>query len=372
MTDQTTAAGAEKQALELRASRLFSAWLAEAGGAKGAALAFTTYQAGKLFLIGTRDDGRLSVFERSFPRCMGLGVDSTDPGVFHMSSLYQMWRFRNFLEAGQTHQDYDAVYVPVLGHTTGDIDVHDIYSRGGPPVFVATRFNCLATTGEDCSFQPLWKPPFIDRIAAEDRCHLNGMAMKPRPKGGLPAYVTAVSQSNVADGWRQHRRDGGIVLDVATGEVVADSLSMPHSPRLHKGKLYLIQSGTGEFGRIDLKSGTFEPLCFLQGFARGIAFLGDHAIIGVSKPREGTFEGLALTDRLQSEGVSAKCGLMVVNLKTGDIEHSIEFAGLVEELYDIAVLSGTRRPMALGFKTNEIRFMVRPGDLPQADSRVKH
>ncbi|MEM0923518.1 MAG: TIGR03032 family protein [Pseudomonadota bacterium] len=357
-TTETAADGAATPKLEIRASRLFAAWLAEAGGAAGTSLAFTTYQAGKLFLIGLQPDGRLSIFERTFSRCMGLGVDSGDPGTFYMSSLYQLWRFRNLLDPGQSHRGYDAVYVPMTGHTTGDIDVHDIHAAGKAPLFVATRFNCLATLDAENSFRPVWRPPFIDRIAAEDRCHLNGMAMAGR--GALPKYVTCVSATNIGDGWREHRRSGGLVLDVASGESVAGGLSMPHSPRLHAGKLWIIQSGTGEFGEIDRKSGRFTPVCFLPGFARGMAFLGDHAVIGVSKARDGTFEGLELTERLAREGVGAKCALMVVNLKTGDVEHSLEVAGVVEELYDIAVLPGIRRPMALGFKTGEIRFMIRP------------
>lgn len=346
----------KEQKLELRASRLFAPWLAETG----ASLAFTTYQAGKLFLIGTQKDGKLSVFERTFMRSMGLGVAQGRPGTFYMSSLFQLWRFENFLAMGETHQDYDAVYVPVNGHTTGDIDVHDIHAKGGErPLFVATRFNCLARMSDDHSFAPVWKPPFIDRIAAEDRCHLNGMAMDE--SGELPAYVSCVSQSNIAEGWREHRIGGGCVLDVDSGEAVCAGLSMPHSPRLYKGKLWIVQSGTGEFGTIDLNTGVFQPVCFLQGFARGVTFIGDHAVIGLSRPRsEASFSGLPVNDRLAKEGVPAKCGLVVVNLKTGDVEHSLDIDGVVEELYDVAVLPGVRRPMALGFKTQEIRFMVRP------------
>ncbi|MEM6907000.1 MAG: DUF4915 domain-containing protein, partial [Pseudomonadota bacterium] len=107
---ETAAPSPAKPEFELRASRLFSAWLAE----QNAALAFTTYQAGKLFLIGTHADGRLSVFERTFPRSMGLGV-AADGQSFQMSALYQLWRFQNFLDAGETHQGYDAVFVPVVG-----------------------------------------------------------------------------------------------------------------------------------------------------------------------------------------------------------------------------------------------------------------
>jgi uncharacterized protein (TIGR03032 family) len=343
---------ADQPRLELTGSRLFTAWLA---GAR-ASLAFTTYQAGKLFLIGIKPDGRLSIFERTYPRSMGLG---TGPGgKFWMSSLYQLWRFENFLEPGATRDGYDALYVPISGYTTGDVDIHDIDAgEDGQPIFVVTRFNCLATLSDRASFRPIWRPPFIDRLAAEDRCHLNGLALRD----GRPALVTCVAQTNLAEGWREHRRSGGVVLDVASGETVATGLSMPHSPRLHQGRLWLVQSGTGEFGHVDLATGRFEPVCFLQGFARGVAFLGHHAVIGVSRPRENrTFEGLRLNERLEREGVGPLCHLAVVNLASGDVEHRLVIEGVVEELYDVVALPGVIRPMALGFRSDEIRFTVRP------------
>ena len=186
---------------------------------------------------------------------------------------------------------------------------------------------------------------------------MNGMAVED----GRPKFVTCVSQTNIAEGWREHRRDGGVVLDVETGDVVATGLSMPHSPRLYRDTLWMLQAGTGEFGRIDLVSGRFEPVCFLPGFARGLAFIGDHAVIGLSRPRENrTFEGLVLNERLEREGVAPKCAICMVNLKTGDLEHRLEIEGVVQELYDVAVLPGITRPMALGFRSEEIRFAVRP------------
>ncbi len=337
--------------LEMNGSRLFVTWLKD----QNASLAFTTYQAGKLFMIGMKDDANLSVYERTFERCMGLGLGRNG---FWMSNLYQMWRFENFLDSGTTPEGHDAVYVPITGHTTGDIDVHDIHERAdGTPVFVATRFNCLAQLSERGSFEPIWHPPFIDRIAAEDRCHLNGMACD----GDVPRFVTCVGASNVAEGWREHRRGGGLVIDVASGETVVGGLSMPHSPRLYRGDLWMIQSGSGEFGRVDLDSGRFEPLCFLPGFARGLSFTGKYAVIGLSHPREGrTFEGLALNERLKAEGVSHKCAICVVNLETGDLEHRLEIEGVVQELYDVAVIPKVRRPSLLGFRSDEIRFMVKP------------
>ena len=218
----------ETPRLELMGSRHFASWLA----GQTLSLAFTTYQAGKVFLIGLQPDGRLSIFERTFNRAMGLTGNAQ---TLVMSSLYQIWRFENVLEPGRAHQGYDRLYVPQVGYTTGDIDAHDIaLDADGRIVFVNTLFSCLATVSETHSFAPLWQPPFISRLAPEDRCHLNGLAME----GGRPRYVTAVGQSDVADGWRDRRRDGGCVIDVAANEVVVTGLSMPHSPRLYRERLW--------------------------------------------------------------------------------------------------------------------------------------
>src|SRR5262249_46545502 len=242
--------------LEIHTSRQFTSWLAE----QRLSLAFTTYQAGKLFLVGLRADGRLSVFERTFNRCMGLCGDGQ---TLWMSSLYQLWRFENFLAPGQTANGHDRLYVPLAGHTTGDLDVHDLAVDGaGRLLFVNTLFGCVATLGERHSFRPLWQPPWQSKLAAEDRCHLNGLALE----AGRPRYVSSVSRADVADGWRNHRRDGGVVIDLAANAVVCAGLSMPHSPRVHRGDLWLLNSGTGCFGRIDRAKGAFEPVAVFAGY----------------------------------------------------------------------------------------------------------
>lgn len=341
-----------KPELELMGSRQFNSWLAE----QKIALAFTTYQAGKLFLIGLQPDGRLSVFERTFNRCMGLHASAQ---TLYMSSLYQLWRFENSLEPGQEHEGYDRLYVPQMAWTTGDLDIHDLApAADGKPVFVNTLFGCLATVSDTHSFVPLWKPPFLSKLAAEDRCHLNGLAMQ----GGAPRYVTSVSQTDVNDGWRDHRRDGGTVTDVQSNEVVLTGLSMPHSPRIHRDKLWLLDSGTGHFGHVDLKHGKFEPVAFCPGYMRGLSFVGDYAVVGLSLNRENkTFEGLALEDNLKKRKAEPRCGLQIVDLRTGDVVHWLRIEGVVRELYDVSVLPGVRRPMALGFKTDEIRRVISVG-----------
>jgi uncharacterized protein (TIGR03032 family) len=262
----------------------------------------------------------------------------------------------NSLPERQAHLDHDRLYVPRVSHTTGDLDIHDVAVEDDDRVvFVATGFGCVATLSERHSFRPLWRPSFLSAIVAEDRCHLNGLALRD----GKARYVTCVSQSDVADGWRDARRDGGCVVDITTNDILATGMSMPHSPRWHRDQLWLLNAGTGELGTIDLQRGHFEPIAFCPGFLRGLAFVGDYAVVTLSKPRHDiTFSGLPLDQALTARRAQPQCGLQVIDLRTGQIAHWIRFEGLVTELYDTVTLPGVVRPMALGFKTDEIRRMV--------------
>lgn len=339
-------------------------------------VAFSTYQTGKIFFVGRKPDNALSIFERTFNHCMGLWA-SPDGQTLWLAAKYQLWRFeRAVAEAvphrsgtavegdtsgdGWSRRDHDVVYIPRVGYTTGDIDIHDVVVEdSGRVVFVCTQFGCLATWSETASFAPLWRPPFLSALVPEDRCHLNGLALRD----GRAAYVTVVARSDVADGWRDRRRDGGCVIDVASGEAVVEGLSMPHSPRWYDGKLWVLNSGAGEFGYVDLATGRFEPVAFCPGYLRGLSFHGPYALVTLSKPRHVTFHGLPLDERLAEKGAEPQCGLQVIDLRTGQIAHWLRLDGtLVTELYDVVVLPGVRQPMAIGFKTNEIERLILVGE----------
>jgi uncharacterized protein (TIGR03032 family) len=346
------AGSSPEEKFALSSSRQFAAWLAKTGGS----LAFTTYQAGKLFMLGVRPDGRLSVFERTFPRSMGVAV-SGDGRTLVLATQYQIHRFDNVIPEGQqTSEGHDALYAPHVAWVTGDVDAHDVgLGADERPIFVNTLFSCLATVSDGHSFKPVWKPAFVSRLAAEDRCHLNGFAIED----GQPRFATAVSRSDVADGWRERRIDGGIVIDVATQEVVCTGLSMPHSPRLYDGRLWLLNSGKGDLGYVDRESGRFEPVAFCPGYARGLTFAGNHAIVGLSLARDDrTFSGLPLDDALSARDAEARCGLAVFNLKTGDMTGWVRIEGVVRELYDVAVLPGVRCPSLVGFKSDDVRRVI--------------
>jgi uncharacterized protein (TIGR03032 family) len=323
-------------------------------GAQRVAIALSSYQSGKFYMLGQNVDRGLMVNERFFRKAMGISVPDKDTVL--LATLFQIIKFRNVLEPGQFINGVnDACFVPREIFVTGELDAHDVGQLAdGRIIFVNTRFNCLATPSARHSFTPVWKQPFISRIVKEDRCHLNGLAME----NGVPRYVTAVSKSDTIDGWRDRRSDGGIVIDVQTNEIVIGGLSMPHSPRLYRGKLWVLNSGTGELGWIErgtsADTSRFHPLAFCPGFLRGLAFHGKHAFLGLSKPRYERFEGLALDKKLADADSEPWCGVQVIDLDTGTCVHWFRIDGAVAELYDLAAIPDVVRPMSLGFATDEI------------------
>lgn len=336
-------------------SRNLSGWLKS----EGVTLAISTYQAGRVLFFGTKEtSGEFSLFNRFYARAMGMHVASTD--TIWLATLFQLWKLENVLKPNERYQkDFERLYVPRVAYTTGDIDIHDIGTDSeGFPVFVSTAYSCLARPSTTRSFEPIWKPKFITKLAAEDRCHLNGMAMRD----GRPAFVSAVATTDCHNSWREHRSEGGVLIDVASHEIVCSGLSMPHSPRWHEGKLYVLNSGCGEFGTVDLATGKFEKICFCAGYARGLAFTGDYAVIGLSNCRENrSFSGLELDNALKNAKVSPRCGIIVVNLKTGDCVHHATITGEIRELYDVGIIPNARSGASIGFQNNEIKQLITPG-----------
>ena len=327
-------------------------------GSQQIALAASSYQSGKFYLLGQNIDGGLMVHERFFRKAMGICVVNKD--TILLATLFQILKFRDVLDAGQQINNvFDACYVPREIFVTGELDVHEVgLLKDGRIVFVNTLYNCLATPSERHSFTPIWKPSFISKIVKEDRCHLNGLAMQD----GVPRYVTTVSKSDTIDGWRDRRANGGIIVDVQSGEVVLGGLSMPHSPRLYRGKLWVLNSGTGELGWVEraasAQDAKFHALAFCPGFLRGLAFFGDYAFVGLSKPRYQRFEGLALDRKLVEADSEPWCGVQVIDLRNGACAHWFRIDGPVAELYDLGVVPGVVRPMALGFASNEILELI--------------
>lgn len=315
------------------ASEGFAAWLAE----RRVALAFTTGD--RLMLAGRGRAGRLRVDEHRLDAAGGLAAVS--PRSLRVASDWQLWRLEDALAEDQVDDaGHDRYYLPQSAHTTGFLGSLDVAAgAGGRPLLTSAVCNCVATTSPRLSFTALWKPPFVSQIGGGDRCHLSGLALDG---AGELAYVTAAVESDAVDGWREPaaQRGGGVVVDVRSGETVAGGLSLPHSPRLHGDRLLVAEGGTGTLLAIDPADGSREEVARVDGFARGLALDGDHAVLGCSRlPSGSSYTAAPIADR-----DDLRHGLVVVDLARGTVVERLELHGASGETIAVALLGKTDLP----------------------------
>jgi uncharacterized protein (TIGR03032 family) len=277
----------------------------------------------------------------------------------------QVWEYQNLPQVSEklepAPEKHDACLIPRRIYYTGDIRIHDVAYAEDELWVVATRFSCLATMDGEHSFVPRWRPSFISELAAEDRCHLNGLAVVD----DRVRYVTALGETDEPGGWRENKASGGVLIDVESSETIVPGLSMPHSPRWYRDRLWLLESGEGTLAAVDLDSGEVETVAELPGFTRGLTFAGPIAFIGLSEVREATtFGGLPLTGRLEER----QCGVWAVNIETGKTVGFLRFEDLVQEIFDVAILPGLRFPEIAehGSDAVNLSYVLPEADLAQA------
>jgi uncharacterized protein (TIGR03032 family) len=307
----------------------------------GASLLVTTYQAGKLIVVRADGDTANTHF-RDFDTPMGLAYDRGRLAVgtrIHVREFHDQPEVARRLDPPGRH---DACFLPRHARVTGQIAVHEMAWAGGELWVVNTRFSCLCTVSPDFSFVPRWRPPFVTALAPDDRCHLNGLGLRD----DRPRYVTALGATDDAAGWRANKARGGVLVDVPSGELLARGLSMPHSPRWHDGRLWVLESGAGSLSVVDPATGRLEVVALLPGFTRGLDFLGPFAFVGLSQVRESAlFSGIPITDRLPV--AERACGVWVMDTRTGQTVAYLRFEGGVQEVFAVQVLPGLRYPEVL-------------------------
>lgn len=310
-------------------------------------LLVSTYQAGKVILV-RNDEGVINTHFRTFSKPMGIAVSQTRLAIGCSKSI---WFSRNIPAVAAKLEPpgkYDACYLPQRLHVTGDVDIHEMaWDASGLVWLVNTRFSCLCTLDDAHSFVPRWRPPFVTALAPEDRCHLNGLAMV----GGQPRYVTALGMTDEAGGWRTNKARGGMLMDIASDEVLLSGLSMPHSPRQYAGRLWFLESGEGSLSWADPQTRTFQILARLPGFTRGLDFAGSLAFIGLSKVRgSALFSGIPLSERLDDR----VCGVWVVNIQTGRTVAFLRFEENVQEIFAVQVLHEMTFPEMLAWEDERV------------------
>ena len=307
----------------------------------GCSLLVSTYQAGRLVMLRSQS-GVLNTHFRSFDKPMGLALADNRLAVGAATSI---WEFHNLpavcqkLDAKPDVGDdarHDACFLPRTTHWTGDTQIHEMawVGRGNEAElwFVNTRFSCLCRRSDVYSFEPVWRPSFINQFIPADCCHLNGLGLRD----GVPKFVTALGETSTPGGWRDNKRDGGILIDLDTGEILTRQLSMPHSPRWYRDKLWVLESGHGGFGFIDQASGKYQNVATLPGFTRGLSFAGPLAFVGLSQVRESAvFGGVPIAERELEERT---CGVWVINIDTGRTVAFVKFEDAVQEIFAVEVM----------------------------------
>lgn len=301
----------------------------------GISLVISTYQAGKLIFV--RADGeQLNTHFQVFDRPMGMAFDRGRLAIGTAHQLAEFWNVPAAASKLEPSDRHDACFIPRSIHITGDIDIHEMAYVDEDIWFINTRFSCLCTLDKAYSFVPRWRPPFITGYDLSDRCHLNGLGIRDRQ----PRYVTALGTTDTAEGWRKHKVNGGILMDIATSEILVKGLSMPHSPRWYQGQLWVLESGKGSLATVDLDTGELTTIAQVPGFTRGLDFCGNLAFIGLSQIRESSiFSGIEIAKLSERF-----CGVWVVNIMTGETIALLRFDGAVQEIFAVQVLTNLQFP----------------------------
>jgi uncharacterized protein (TIGR03032 family) len=287
----------------------------------------STYQANKVFLLRNMD-GYVNAHFRDWKKPMGMAV-SPSANRIAIGGLKDL-SFLNLINS----EDQETNFFTQKINITGSIDIHEMEFGNDGLWFINTRFSCLCKMDDEHNFVPVWRPKWVSELAAEDRCHLNGLALE----NGVPRFVTAISGvSDKKEGWRENKRDSGVLVDLMNNEVVVDGLCMPHSPRIYRGDLWILDSGKGELSKI--VKGKVVPVTRFQGFPRGICFYKNLAFVGISKVRETIHFGeLPITESIEER----TCGVFVVDINTGEIVSWIKFEAGVEEIFSVCYLPYTK------------------------------
>jgi uncharacterized protein (TIGR03032 family) len=314
----------------------FSAWLA----GTGATLVVTTGD--RLLTIGAVDperpgDDDLVVGEHAADLAVGLTTDG--PSTLHLATTWQLHRLEDALAGAAGPGGEDRLLVDQVSRTTGFVGVYDMaVDARGRLLFTNTLCNCVATPAERVHFSTVATPPFISSYVAEERCHLTGLALDEH---GELAYLTCAAATDEAGGWRAAVADGGVVVDVHGDRVLATGLSLPCSPRVHEGRLYVANAGTGELLRIDRETGAADVVVTVPGLARGLTFVGGRAVLGCSvPPSEGAYEPLPIARHRPDV---PRHGLAVVDLERGLVEHTVTLEAGSGDVHAVVALTDARR-----------------------------
>jgi uncharacterized protein (TIGR03032 family) len=248
-------------------------------------------KANKVYIASTRNPNQVFIFEPitgQLIRRDSLALDNTNPILVPIASRFY----------------------------PGCMYFHDLSLIGGQLYANAVGHNAIVRLKSDGGYKRVWWPKFLKRPFDLNVLQLNSIAAGKNINRSFFSASTARILKFKPGHEKFDAKEEGVVFSAKTGKPILQGLTRPHSARLHKGKLWLDNSGFGEFGFES--NGKFFPIVKLPGWTRGLCFVDDIAFVGTSQIIS-KFRHYA-PGLKESESV---CGVHAVHMKTGKVLGSL-------------------------------------------------
>lgn len=319
-------------------SRLFGHWL----GSEKVTLAVASLGPRGLTLASLDGKKQPSFAMFEYP---GVTAIATAPdGTLWLAQKLGLWKLENGARTGGFTAENRDVYLPRQQYITGDLGITDLAVDGHGALLLAS--GSLSMVGRACSeasIEAVWRPPFISKVAAENRCGLSGLGLYDTDRH----CVSLWSRSDQPDGWRSGYLDSGVIMTIKGGKILCEGLSLPRAPRWGQGGLFVLNTGTAEFGRVDPESRRFVPLCQCPSYPTGLALHGHWAVVTVTEEPP-DLPGLPASESFGNRGIKPFSGVLLVDTRTGDIAHNARFENSLNQISSVAVIPRTQSAVALG------------------------
>jgi len=200
--------------------------------------------------------------------------------------------------------------------------LHDLALFGSTLHGNAVGHNAVARLHANGRFERVWWPKCIESGGApaftRNHIQLNSIAAGRTLRESFFS-ASSCSVGRLRPGHLNYPVDGrGVIFSGRTREPICTGLTRPHSALLHDGKVWVDNSGYGEFGFV--RDGKLEVVSRLPGWTRGLCLVADTAFVATSRviPKFSRYApGLEFSKTL--------CGIHAVSSTSGRTLGSIEW-----------------------------------------------
>lgn len=304
-----------------------------------------------LAMVGLQKNGKPFFQSLGQP---GFGALTVAPdGTLWAAEKNFVWQWENGERTGGFRANDLRLYLPRLRQFTSNLEVADLAVDGFGSLLMASRaYSVIGRATPEAGFELVWKPSFITKIVRENRCGLSGLGLYDTERH----CVSLWGAEDTPDGWREGFRGGGRIIALQDGALLCEGLCLPVRPRWSPDTLYVLNLGTAELGRVDPATRTMQTVCSCPGYPTGLVVHGHWAVVSVSaRPPAAVAElELPAAAMFAERKVSPLSGVVLVDLRTGDVAHHAFFENKELEVHAVAVLPGCRGAMAFSPEVDKL------------------